>query len=85
MPIKQIDYYGQFTPTGVDTSTAKRYQALAGLADQANELAFNIAAKKRKEQGAKAGLEAGIQAAETGEPIESKQGILSSFSIFDQA
>ena len=85
MPIKQIDYYGQFTPTGVDMSTAKRFQALAGLADQANELAFNIAAKGRKKQGVEAGIQAGMQAAEEGKPIESKKGILASFSIFDQA
>ena len=85
MAIKQIDYYGQFTPTGVDTSTARRFQALAGLADQANELAFSIAAKGRKKQGVEAGIQAGIEAAAEGKPIESKKGFLSGISIFDQA
>lgn len=85
MAVKQIDYYGQFTPTGVDMSTAKRFQALAGLADRANELAFNVAAKKRQEQGIKAGQLAGIEAAETGTPVKPKEGLLASFSIFDQA
>lgn len=85
MAIKQIKYYGQFTPTGVDTSTAKKYQALAGLADRVNEISFNVAAAKRKEQGAKAGSQAGTQAAQSGAPIESKGGLLSSVSIYDQS
>ena len=34
MAQKRIDYYGRFTPTGVDTSQAKRLQALSGLAEQ---------------------------------------------------
>lgn len=85
MAIEKIDYYGQFTPTGVDMSAAKRFQALAGLADRANELAFNVAAKGRKKQGVEAGIQAGIEAAAEGKPIESKKGFLSGISIFDQA
>lgn len=88
MAIKQIDYYGQFTPTGVDTSTARRFQALAGLASQVSESAVQlgqIAVKKRGKKAAKAGtqagFEAGVKAAETGATIESKAG----FTIFDQA
>ena len=74
MAIKQIDYYGRFTPTGVDDSNAKRFQALAGLADQASEIGFSIASRKAAERGQKAGLEAGVKAAEEGSPIESKKG-----------
>ena len=39
MAIKPISYYGQFTPTGVDQSGAKRMQALAGLAEQVGGMA----------------------------------------------
>ena len=85
MAQKPIGYYGEFRPTGVDQSAARRFQALAGLADQANELAFNVAAKKRAEQGQEAGVAAGIEAAEEGKPAEEKKGLLSSISIYDQA
>ena len=33
MALKPISYYGQFTPTGVDQSGARRMQALAGLGE----------------------------------------------------
>ena len=85
MAQKPIGYYGEFRPTGVDTSAARRFEALAGLANQANDIAFNIAAKKRAEQGQKAGMAAGIKAAEEGAPIEKEKGFLSGISIFDQA
>ena len=85
MAQKPIGYYGEFRPTGVDTSAARRFEALAGLADQANDIAFNIAAKKRAEQGEKAGMAAGIKAAEEGAPVEKEKGFLSGISIFDQA
>ena len=85
MAQKPIGYYGEFRPTGVDTPAARRFEALAGLADQVNGIAFNIAAKKRAEQGEKAGMAAGIKAAEDGTPIEKEKGFLSSISIFDQA
>ena len=39
MAQKRIDYYGRFTPTGVDTSQAKRLQALSGLAEQVGDIA----------------------------------------------
>ena len=64
MAIKKIDYYGQFTPTGPDFSTAKRFQALAGLADQVGEAAVQlgqVALKERAQKAAKAGALAGAQ------------------------
>jgi len=85
MAQKPIGYYGEFRPTGVDQSAARRFEALAGLADQVNELAFNVAAKKRAKQGQEAGMAAGIKAAEEGKPVEEKKGFLSGISIFDQA
>ena len=69
----------------MDTSAADKYRALAGLADKVNEISFNVGKKIRTEQGQKAGLEAGITAAKEGTPIESKGGLLSQFSIFDQS
>ena len=85
MAQKPIGYYGEFRPTGVDQSAARRFQALAGLADQVNEISFKVAAKKRAEQGQEAGLAAGIEAAEKGKRVEEKKGFLSGISIFDQA
>ena len=85
MAITPIKYYGKITPTGVDPSEARKYQALAGLADQVGDISFAVGKKIRTEQGQKAGLEAGITAAEDGTPVESKSGLLSQFSIFDQA
>lgn len=64
MAIKRIDYYGKFEPTGPDFSTAKRFQALAGLADQVGETAVQlgqIALKERATKAAKAGALAGAQ------------------------
>ena len=64
MAIKRIDYYGQFTPTGPDFSTAKRFQALAGLADQVGEVASQfgkIALQERADKATKAGALAGAQ------------------------
>jgi len=64
MAIKKIDYYGQFTPTGPDFSTAKRFQALAGLADQVGEVASQfgkIALQERADKATKAGALAGAQ------------------------
>lgn len=64
MAIKRIDYYGKFEPTGPDFSTAKRFQALSGLADQVGETAVQlgqIALKERATKAAKAGALAGAQ------------------------
>lgn len=89
-PRKPIGYYGQFTPTGVDESAARRYRALAGLADQVGDIAFEIGAKKAKSKGEKQGLKEGIEEGKLaamggGTQIEEKKGLLSAFSIFDQA
>ena len=85
MAQKRIDYYGQFTPTGVDTSQAKRLQALSGLAEQVGDIAFEVGGRIQKRRGAEAGLAAGQAAAEKGEAIETQKGFLSQISIFDQA
>jgi len=82
---KEITYYGQLRPTGVDNSTARRFEALAGLAGTVNEIAFEYGAKRAKEIGAAEGLTAGQQAAETGEAPERRKGFLSTLSIQDQA
>jgi len=62
MAIKRIDYYGRFEPTPVDESAARRFQALAGLADTVRETAIGIgerALEKRAVKAEKAGIEAG--------------------------
>jgi hypothetical protein len=85
MAQKRIDYYGKFTPTGVDTSQAKRLQALSGLAEAVSDVAFEVGAGIQERRGQQAGLMAGQEAAEKGEAIETQQGLLSQLSIFDQA
>ncbi len=85
MAQKRIDYYGRFTPTGVDTSQAKRLQALSGLAEQVGDIAFEVGAKIQTERGQEAGRAAGAKAIETKEAPEAKEGFLSQISVFDQA
>ena len=85
MAQKRIEYYGKFTPTGVDTSQAKRLQALSGLAEQVGGLAYGVASDIAERRGLQAGLAAGQEAAEKGEIIETQKGFLSQISIFDQA
>ena len=87
---KRIDYYGQFTPS-VDSSDVKRFEALAGLSDVANQLAVQVAQTKAQREGAEAGELAGLQAAQTGpdgelpSAPEQREGFFSSLNIYDQA
>jgi hypothetical protein len=88
MAQKRIDYYGRFTPTGVDTSQAKRLQALSGLAEQVGDIAFEVGAKIQTKRGAEAGIQSGMEAAkdsESPEAPELREGFLSQISIYDQA
>jgi len=85
MAQKRIEYYGKFTPTGVDTSQAKRLQALSGLAEQVGDIAFDIGAKIQTERGQEAGVASGMEAAQEGQAPETKEGFLSAISIYDQA
>tara|TARA_R110000824_G_scaffold85747_3_gene212811 strand:- start:3989 stop:6079 length:2091 start_codon:yes stop_codon:yes gene_type:complete len=85
MAQKPIGYYGEFRPTGVDQSAARRFQALAGLADQVGDIAFEIGAKRAEKIGAEKGEKAGREAAEAGTPAETKKGFLASMSIEAQA
>ena len=84
MAVKQerIGYYGKFTPTSLDTSSADRMRALAGLgkttADTALAIGKPIAAREGAKQGAIAGAKAGLVDPATGEltapPEERKFG-----------
>jgi hypothetical protein len=88
MAQKRIDYYGRFTPTGVDTSQAKRLQALSGLAEQVGDIAFEVGAKIQTKRGQEAGIASGMEAAkdsESPEAPELREGFLSQISIYDQA
>ncbi len=85
MAQKRIDYYGRFTPTGVDTSQAKRLQALSGLAEQVGDIAFEVGAKIQTKRGQEAGVASGMEAAQEGQAPETKEGFLSAISIYDQA
>jgi len=98
MAQKPIGYYGEFRPTGVDQSAARRFEALAGLADQVGDVAFQIGAKRAEKIGAEKGEKAGRAAAERlakpqpevgppedVEPPKTKKGFLASMSIEAQA
>jgi len=98
MAQKPIGYYGEFRPTGVDTSAARRFEALAGLADQVGDIAFQIGAKKAEQVGAEKGEKAGREYAaklakpqpkvgppEETAPPETKKGFFASMSIEGQA
>jgi len=98
MAQKPIGYYGEFRPTGVDQSAARRFEALAGLANQVGDIAFQIGAKKAEQVGAEKGEKAGREYAaklakpqpevgppEEMAPPETKKGFLASMSIEGQA
>ena len=82
---KEITYYGQLRPTGVDNSTARRFEALAGIAGQVKDAAFKYGAEKAQREGEREGLTAGQAAAVEGQPLEKREGLLSAFSIKDNA
>jgi hypothetical protein len=87
MAIKRIDYYGRFEPTPVDESTARRFQALAGLADTVSETALRIgerALEKRAVKAEKAGIEAGALA--VGEAVKTGNlELRSGGTIYDES
>lgn len=80
MAIKQIDYYGRFDPTPVDESTARRFQALAGLASDVGKIALSVGRKEiakqeqiAKIEGEKAGTIAGFEAAKERDQLQLKE------------
>jgi len=85
MAQKRIDYYGKFTPTGVDTSQAKRLQALSGLAEQVGDIAFEIGGRIQKRKAIEDASAEALAAAEEGRSPEIKEGLLSAISIYDQS
>ena len=70
MAIKPIGFYGKFRGPGVDTSTARRMAALAGLADTVQDIAVGYGKAKREEEASEQGEIAGIKAATEGTDIE---------------
>jgi hypothetical protein len=85
MAQKRIDYYGRFTPTGVDTSQAKRLQALSGLAEQVGDIAFEVGGRIQKKKAIEDASAEALAAAEEGRSPEIKEGLLSAISIYDQS
>ena len=84
MAQKPIGYYGEFRPTGVDQSAARRFEALAGLAGTIGDVATAFGKKKVAEQrfleeqtqieeAQAAARLAGNAAAIGNEPLELKQ------------
>ena len=85
MAQKRIEYYGRFTPTGVDTSQAKRLQALSGLAEQVGDIAFEVGGRIQKRKAIEDASAEALAAAEEGRSPEIKEGLLSAISIYDQS
>ena len=85
MAQKRIDYYGRFTPTGVDTSQAKRLQALSGLAEQVGDIAFEVGGRIQKRKAIEDASAEALAAAKEGRSPEIKEGLLSAISIYDQS
>jgi len=52
---QKLGFTGKLSPTGVDPNAGASLRQLAGIADQASQVAFNIGAKKRKKEGELAG------------------------------
>jgi hypothetical protein len=70
---KEINYYGQLRPTGVDNSAVKRLQAIAGLADQVQSIAVQAGAKMAQDKGSSEGAVAGQKAAQAAESQRKQQ------------
>ncbi len=70
---KEINYYGQLRPTGVDNSAVKRLQAVAGLADQVQDIAYTYAADKAQREGSREGAIAGQKTAQAAESQRKQQ------------
>jgi hypothetical protein len=88
MAIKRIDYYGRFEATPADESTARRYQALAGLASDVGKIALKLGEQKIQERAAKAEIEgekagtiAGFEAAKERDVLELEED----FTVYNQA
>jgi hypothetical protein len=58
MALKPISYYGQFTPTGVDQSGARRMQALAGLGETVAGLGTKFSIDKAEREAPAQALQA---------------------------
>lgn len=67
MPQQKIGFYGQFQPTGVDTSQADKLRALAGISQQVGDVALQVGQKQAVAAGAKEG--ARIQRDEEGNVV----------------
>ena len=55
---KEIRYYGQLQPTGVDNSMTKRLTALAGLADEVQDIALQAGGAIQQRRGTEKGVAA---------------------------
>lgn len=80
---KEINYYGQLRPTGVDNSAVKRLQAVAGLADQVQDIAYQIGAKKAQREGEREGAIAGQKAAQDAESQRQAKEVADSLRDFN--
>ena len=69
--MSRIERFGSIRSPGAFDSS-RQIEALANLGKQVQGIAFDVGARQQKAKGEKAGFEAGIQAAETGEAPQEK-------------
>jgi hypothetical protein len=80
---KEIKYYGQLRPTGVDDSAARRLQAIAGLADQVQDVAYQAGARMAQREGEREGAIAGQKAAQDAESQRQAKEVADSLRDFN--
>jgi len=71
---QKIDFFGQFRPTGIDSTAGAKFRQLAGLSESVSDLSFEIGAKKAKKKGLTEGAQAGLEAQKSGSELPLKEG-----------
>ena len=83
MALKPISYYGQFTPTGVDQSGARRMQALAGLGETVASVAEQFGRAKADELAPEQAQKAAEKAITEGEELKKRNPLAYGATVYN--
>jgi hypothetical protein len=83
MARKPISYYGQFTPTGVDQSGARRMQALAGLGETVASVAEQFGRSKADELAPEQAQKAAEKAITEGEELKKRSPLAYGATVYN--
>tara|TARA_B110000046_G_scaffold110198_1_gene117442 strand:+ start:143 stop:1819 length:1677 start_codon:yes stop_codon:yes gene_type:complete len=83
MALKPISYYGQFTPTGVDQSGARRMQALAGLGETVAGVAEQFGRAKADELAPEQAQKAAEKAITEGEELKKRNPLAYGATVYN--